>query len=145
MPAPDRTSLPWPGAAVDWLRTWQQVWQLAPTQLEQPILPGWTFNINSGNSSSPQTEAEVLARHSYGRQLGRMADALAALVQERHGAQPAAACYAGFLQMKAEIDRVKLDAAAARVQRLQEDLRALQAADRSAFERLRAELRTLLD
>ena len=61
-----------------WLRSWSAAF--APQNLAQPILPGWTFNINSNNSSSPQTEAEVLQHHSYGRQLGRIADALAVLV-----------------------------------------------------------------
>src|SRR5262249_7084810 len=41
----------------EWFRAWQSVWRLAPSNLVEPILPGWTFNINSNNSSAPETEA----------------------------------------------------------------------------------------
>ena len=56
---------------------------LAPQSLTQPILPGWPITINGINSSAPQTEVEVVQHHSYGRQLGRVADALEALIEER--------------------------------------------------------------
>ena len=56
---------------------------LVPQTLVQPILPGWTLNVNAFNSSAPQTEAEIVQRHSYGRQLGRIAEALAALLDDR--------------------------------------------------------------
>ena len=67
----------WAGVSpAEWMRTWQAMWRLTPDNLAQPILPGWTFNINSGNSTAPQTEVDVVAKHSYGRQIGRMSDLL---------------------------------------------------------------------
>lgn len=141
----DTPTFPWSTLdASQWLRSWQQVWRLAPESLVQPILPGWTFNINSNNSSAPQTEADVLARHSYGRQLGRIADALAALITEQHGNAPKAPAYRGFLDMKREIDEVKKAASAGRVERLVRDAQAVKEARGADYERLRAALRDLL-
>ena len=41
----------------------------------QPINQGWfgtSFLINSNNSSAPQTEMDVVAKYSYGRQINRI-------------------------------------------------------------------------
>jgi hypothetical protein len=58
----------------------------APRNLVQPILPGWVFgsvtNITEQNSSAPDTEREIIAAQSYGRQLGRVMDALAILIAD---------------------------------------------------------------
>src|SRR3954466_6711920 len=101
-----------------WLRSWATLPPFAPNYFDQPILPGWTFNINSNNSSSPQTEAQVVAKHSYGRQLGRMADVLELLIEERHGGAPKDPRLNDFLAMKHEIDKVKRDAAVARLEQI---------------------------
>jgi hypothetical protein len=61
---------------------------LAPSQLTQTINPwSWTFGnaslftINLGTSSAPGVETRVLDEvGSYGRQLGRMGEALAAVI-----------------------------------------------------------------
>jgi hypothetical protein len=131
----------------DWWRTWTQLW-LAPQTLTQSILPGWTWapalTINQDNSSAPATEVEVVRHHSYGRQLGRIADALAVLIDER-GDRPRSTELDEFLEMKREIDRIKHDAAAARVDQLVADLRALRAADPAGYARLRDALRRELD
>jgi hypothetical protein len=120
-----------------WLRSWATLSRVAPSSLDQPILPGWTFNINSTNSSSPQTEADVVARHSYGRQLGRMADALELLIQERNGEAPKDKPLTDFLTMKHEIDQVKRDAAAARLEQLSKDLALLKVVDLPQYSRVR--------
>ena len=115
----------------EWLRTWQSVWRVAPDTLNQPILPGWTFNINSNNSSAPQTEADVVARRSYGRQLGRLSEMrwLRPLIEEGHGKQPKTPAFHEFLSMKSEIDAVKLRAAAKRAAQIGKDLRLLRESD----------------
>jgi hypothetical protein len=128
-----------------WLRSWQSAWQLAPDTLVQPILPGWSFNINSNNSSAPQTEAEVVARHSYGRQLGRIADVLELLLGERPRGAAADARIDAFASMKREIDAVKQAAAADRIDRLTADLRLLRIADPARYERLRSDLLQALE
>jgi hypothetical protein len=136
---------PWVGIdPTEWLRTWQQAWRGAPNTLVQPILPGWSLNINSNNSSSPQTEADVLARHSYGRQIGRMADALEVLVVEKHGKEPADKRYADFLELKRDIDKVKEAGAASRIEQLKRDLDLLKSKNSPEYERLRDALRDAL-
>lgn len=146
MTSTDTGSVPWTGGevAAEWLRNWQRMWGLAPDTLVQPILPGWSFNINNTNSSSPQTEMDVVARYSYGRQIGCLTDALAALIAERHGANPPDQHLAAFLKMKDEIDQVKKDSAAARIARLKSDLELLKAQDQAAYEKLRDTLRAAL-
>ena len=135
----------WPAGTdpAAWMRSWSQA--LAPQNLVQPILPGWTFNINSNNSSAPQTEAEVIQRHSYGRQLGRLSDALAVLL----AAAPAKVQHdedvREFLEMKDEIDAVKQQSALARVERLRGDLDLLKKTDRAEFDRLVKALRAIVD
>lgn len=136
---------PWTATApAEWMRTWQAMWRIAPDNLAQSILQGWTLNINSNNSTAPQTEVEVVAKHSYGRQLGRMSDALELLIVERHGRTPEDKRLADFLTMKQEIDKVKQDAAAARVERIVKDLALLKAQDQEQYVRLRDALREAL-
>jgi len=64
---------------------------LAPQRLWQSILPGWIFAqnvmVNPQNSSAPDTELAILAHDSYGRQLGKVIDALDVLI--RTGNNPA--------------------------------------------------------
>jgi len=128
---------------VSWMKQWAAAMKLAPSTLVQPILPGWTFNVNSFNSSAPQTEADVLEQHSYGRQLGRISDALAELVKGRPDngeGEP----FKKFLEMKKQIDAIKAGNAEARVKRLLKDLDVLKVLDREAHDRLRAELKDRL-
>ena len=137
------TTLGFPLSLMDpasWMRAWPAIPQVAPSYLDQPILPGWTFNINSNNSSSPQTEASVVAKHSYGRQLGRMEDALQLLVEERFGKAPKEKELADFLKMKHQIDEVKREAATARLEQIPRDLALLKAQDKKKYARLREEL-----
>jgi len=126
------------------MRTWQAMWRAGPDYFVQPILPGWTFNINSGNSTEPRTELEVVAKHSYGRQLGRVSDALELLIEERHGKTPKDERFADFLTMKREIDDVKRAAAATRIDGILKDLALLKAQDEKEYTRLRDALREAL-
>ena len=145
MATDDTPRFPWTGIApAEWLRTWQAMWRMAPDNLAQSILQGWTFNINSGNSTAPRTELAVVTKHSYGRQIGRMSDALELLIEERHGKTPEDKRFADFLTMKHEIDAVKQDAAATRIERIVKDLALLKAQDQEQYVRLRDALREAL-
>src|SRR3954466_1034852 len=137
---------PWtPMAPTELSPACQVIWRMAPDNLAQSSLQGWTLNINSNNSTAPQTEVEVVARHSYGRQLGRMSEALEALIEERHGKAPEDERFSDFLTMKQEIDKVKRDAAAARVERIVKDLALLKAQqDQKEYVRLRDALQEAL-
>ena len=130
----------------DLWRAWVNLW-FPPRTLTQSILPGWTWapelTINEGNSSAPTTEAEIVRHHSYGRQLGRMADAVQVLIDER-GERPRAPALDEFSRMKAEIDQLKQDAAAARVAQMVADLEALRAVGSPEYSSLRARLRDAL-
>jgi hypothetical protein len=132
-----------------WLRSWSEAMRAVPQSLTQAINPGWNFgptlNINSANSSAPQTEVEVVQRHSYGRQLGRISEALELLIEERARASPKDKRFDDFLKMKAEIDAVKLDAAAARVDVLRADLAALKKSRPAEYKKLKDALRKSLD
>jgi hypothetical protein len=127
------------------MASWWRGLGLAPENLTQPILPGWAITINGINSSAPQTEVEVLQHHSYGRQLGRMADALQALIEERGEDASSDQRFEEFTKMKREIDDIKLDAAAARIDRVRADLAALKAARPAEYRRLRDALGRVLD
>jgi hypothetical protein len=118
----------WPLAAA---RSWSSLMSLAPQFLNQPINPGWTLgpvvNITENNSSAPDTEREVLAHHSYGRQLGRIIDALSvvidAAVPDRAQLKPAQRdCLADFGKMAGQIRRIKEGEALKRVERIARDL-----------------------
>ena len=118
----------------------------APDYLAQTINP-WTVNINSNNSSAPDTEQTVLARHSYGRQLGRVSDVVSLLVDQLESRNPALADdkrVAQFRELRTEIEAIKLKAAERRLERIAADLEALRGADEQAYERAKARLRELV-
>ncbi|NMO91306.1 hypothetical protein [Actinomycetospora sp. TBRC 11914] len=116
----------------------------APSTLTQPILPGWSFGpslvINEGNSASPTTEVAVLREQSYGRQLGRLGDALEAVVEAvgptaDHRVEE-------FLAMQQRIAAIKEEAAQEEVARLRAALDRVRRTQPEAFEAL---LRDLTD
>ena len=121
-----------------WVRAWGSLVP-APQSLTQPILPGWIFGpvtINEANSSAPRTEWEIVQRHSYGRQLGRIADALQALIERGGGDPPSDSRIDAFLSMKNEIDALKRDAGASRIDALRAELAKLPEAERDELRRL---------
>jgi hypothetical protein len=124
-----------------WMKQWSTAMALAPNTLVQPILPGWTVNLF--NSSAPQTEAEVVQRHSYGRQLGRISEALAVLVAERD-ADRTDQRFDDFRAMKDQIDEIKGGNVVARVERLLSDLDRLKRSEPEVYARLSGELRKRL-
>lgn len=124
------------------LRTWQSFAQGSLRTLNEPILPGWTINVDSFNSGSPETERDVLRTASYGKQIGRISDAVAQLIardpDDTHQA------FDDFDEMKQEIDAVKAKALARRVARMPADLMLLKATDPEQFELVRAAVRAVL-
>jgi hypothetical protein len=107
---------------------------LAPKSLNQSILPGWSFlTINENNSTSPETEQYVLARHSYGRQIGRMmdlVDVLAKTVPESVKAdKDYKKVYPKFEEVVADVKAAKKEAAGIRRRRLLEELTSMKSDD----------------
>ena len=96
--------------------------QLAPSQLAQTINPwSWTFgpigpigqvglfNINLGSSGAPEVEARVLDEvGSYGRQLGRMGDAMKVLMAELDRSRLKPAQLKAIEALEAQLDHVAL-------------------------------------
>jgi hypothetical protein len=135
-------------AAGEWTRSLTLAMRGATQVWSQPILPGWTFNINSNNSTAPQTEVGVLQHYSYGRQLGRVSDALFALVETlvpEAKREDKEGPYEPFMTMKRHVDELKSAAAAERIDQLRADLLLIKAGDRTEYERLRKSLMRAFD
>lgn len=120
----------------------------APQNLTQPILPGWilggVINVNERNSSSPDTEREIVAAHSYGHQLNRMMDVLTALIAELPSTKREAAPFRKFSELCQDIQRIKLQAATRRLDRIASDLATLKATSPDEYGRIAARLRVVL-
>lgn len=120
---------------------------LAPGQLTQPINPGWSFGnliVNEQNSSAPEVERAVVARESYGRQIGRLVDAMQVVLHElasRHPALQRNEKVQAFEQLAADVEDIKKAAAAQRVARLKRDLESLKKSDPAAWKALLASQR----
>ena len=120
----------------------------APRNFVQPILPGWfgiVTNITEQNSSAPDTEREIVAAQSYGRQLGRVMDALAVVIADLPEEQQDASAFEEFAKLRREIDDIKAQAAARRLDRIAADLATLKATKPEEYERLAATLRKALE
>jgi hypothetical protein len=117
----------------------------APQSLTQPILPDWSLiRITENNSSAPDTERRILEKDSYGRQIGRLLDAVSALVallpEGERGAEP----FAELARLKARVDKAKDKAAADRLGRIKDDVAQLKASADEADKALLAQLRAAL-
>jgi len=114
----------------------------APDRLWQPINPGWTFGnvvVNTQNSSAPEIEQAVVSRQSYGRQIGRLMDAVQALAERQERSDPALRKdprLQAFEALAAEVDAIKQEAADRRLARLRAELEALKRADPTAWRAL---------
>ena len=121
--------------------------RVAPNELNQPILPGWIFagtvTVNERNSSAPETEREIVAAESYGRQIGRMSDALAALVAEWPEGKPKPEALREFEELRTRIDEIKLGVASRRAQRFLDDMAVLKRDNAAEFRRLADQVRRL--
>jgi hypothetical protein len=120
----------------------------APRNFVQPILPGWfgiVTNITEQNSSAPDTEREIVAAQSYGRQLGRVMDALAVVIADLPKEQQDAPAFEEFAKLRREIDDIKAQAAARHLERIAADLATLKATKPEEYERLAATLRKALE
>jgi len=116
----------------------------APRNLVQPILPGWfdpTVIINEANSSAPPTEAAILEAHSYGRQLGRISDAVEALIEKAKLAGNDRRI-SDFKKMEKEIVDIKRRASQASARRILADLASLKDSNEEEYWTLIRDLST---
>lgn len=146
-----------------WSSRWWALWQppagasaggalspalspFAPQSLVQPILPGAMFgnviSITERNSASPETERDIATEVSYGRQLGKVIDALAALIADRPGGAGTHEALGDLLALRAKIERTKQASMERRVERLESDLLWLKEKQPEQFKRIAALLAT---
>lgn len=115
--------------------------QIAPRELTQPINPGWSLvSITHNNSSAPAIERDVLQQHSYGRQIGRLMDALAVLVERLPAGAKDDRRIEDFLALADDVAQIKENARRPRLARLQQDIEALRQEDPKAYAQLKAML-----
>ena len=131
----------------DMMRPWLSPLIAAPDSLTQSILPMSFLTVNETNSGSPSTEAAIVAQASYGRQIGRLVDAVEQLIAERPASLPARDKIEAFEQLDeiAElVDRAKVAAAGKRLEQMATDLALLKAKSPKPFNAHRTELLDLL-
>ena len=120
----------------------------APENLTQSILPGWIIggvvNVTDQNSSAPDTEQAVVAAHSYGRQLGRVIDAVALLIADLPKAKQKERAFDELLKVRQDIDNIKAESAARRLNRVVSDLAVLKKSKPDEFNRVAEKLREVL-
>jgi hypothetical protein len=116
--------------------------------VDQPINPGWTFgnviSIDEHNSSAPDTERNIVAAESYGRQLGRIMDAVAELIAARPFSAQKSPALIEFIALRDKIDKIKTQSAANRLDRIAADLATVKNGDVSEYQRLAKKLRNAL-
>jgi hypothetical protein len=121
----------------------------APQELNQSILPGWMFansiNVTEENSSAPETERRIVSAHSYGRQLGRVMDAVAELIAERPKAAREVQAFQDFEELRREVDEIKTRATTKQLDHFVDELIELKRRNSDEYQRLAAELRNVLD
>jgi hypothetical protein len=122
---------------------------LAPNQLDQPINQGWTFgnaiSVTEVNSKAPDTERNIVAAHSYGRQLGRIMDAVMALIDELPPARRQNAAFRQLAELQDQIAKIKTRSAVRRLDRIAADLEELRTTDQAEYQRVAGALRVILD
>jgi hypothetical protein len=113
---------------------WPPSW--APQWLNQPINPNWTFaplvQVTYANSKAPEVEKEVVGKHSYGRQLGRLMDAVEALAEAVQKSQPQLAKddrIEEFRALAKKIEAIKEEARERRKKDLLDELKSLKKSD----------------
>jgi hypothetical protein len=138
----------------DWLTWWTWPWRnpsvsFAPQTLSQPILPGWllgnTFNVTEENSSSPETEHEIVASHSYGQQLGRILDVVNELIAERPPGAPDVRSIRDFTKLWQDVEEIKVQSEVKRIEQAIADLANMKQQRSDEYQRLATQLRNILE
>jgi hypothetical protein len=130
-------------------------WMSWAQHFSQPINPGWSFgniSITHQNSANPDIEHKIVETLSYGRQIGRIMDALGVIIDrtDTAGFTPdQRAAFAGFAEIRDKVAAIKREASTRRVSEaavaeLAQQLESLKKTDHVAYEKLAAILRASL-
>ena len=99
--------------------------------------------LNEHNSKAPDTEHAILSEESYGRQIGKLLDAVHELIKDKPGSDSNPALR-DITVLREKVERVKREAAVSRIDQLRRDLELLKASDKVGFQKSIEGLRTLL-
>ena len=105
-----------------------------PQSVDERFNNGWTFGniyVTQANSRSPEAEREIVGRYSYGRQLGRLTDAVVALAAKAGASNDANV--KPLIEMAAQVNAIKETARKRRAAELLEELKAIKRADPKAW------------
>ena len=122
----------WPVFYLMWMKEMSDSFCYAPKHLQQSINP-WTFNglvINETNSKNPATERAIVSQVSYGQQLGRVEDAVEALI---NGAPSSDKAFKEFSKMRVKIAGIKRDTRRERFEAVLADLEQMKLDDEKGF------------
>jgi hypothetical protein len=115
----------------------------APQNLTQPINPGWTFGnviVNETNSRAPNIEQAIVAKESYGRQIGLLLEAVSLLVKDREEQK----AFNDLLKLHRDVEAIKREASLRRLDQIEHDLEVLKKYDQDAYRKKMRALRKLL-
>ena len=116
--------------------------------ITQPINPGWTFgnliSVTEQNSSAPDTERDIVAAESYGRQLGRVIDALVVLITDVPQSKREEPAFVKLIELHEKIESIKVRAASRRLDRFVADLTPLRTANNDEYQRVKKKLQETL-
>ena len=93
------------------------------------------------NSSSPETEREILAKHSYGRQLGRIIDVLSELIDKWPGGAPDDEAVRRFAELRDDVEEIKTKQIVQAISKLAE----MKQRNPAEYDRIAPELREILE
>lgn len=117
--------------------TWPWPASLAPQWLGQSFNNGWTFGnviVTTQNSRAPGVERDIVSRHSYGRQIGKLMDAVVALAQKLDLEQSPKV--KPLCDLARDIEVIKSRAQRTRMEELHEELKTLKRMDPRAWRTL---------
>jgi hypothetical protein len=100
-----------------------------------------SVNVTEENSSSPETEREIVSQYSYGRQIGRIIDVLSDLIERWPGGVPADRAVQRFAELRDDIGRIKAQGIARAISELAE----LKRNNPPEYARLAPKLRQVLE
>jgi len=103
---------------------------------------GGVVNVTDQNSSAPDTERQIVAKESYGRQLGRIMDALLVLIAEQEKEGRKVKAFDRLMKLDREINAIKMQVATTRLDHVITDLATLK--DPKEYDRVAAAFRKVL-
>ncbi len=97
------------------------------------------------NSSSPETEQQIVESHSYGQQLGRVLDVVNELIAERPAGAPDVQSIRDFTKLWQSVEQIKAESEVKRIEIAIDDLASMKKERSDEYQRLAIQLRAVLE